>query len=80
MSPTRTQTRSARHLWTSRRVTAKSGPGWCSRSKKMRKKVKDNFPGFTEAELTMNPKNGRNVYERIEWDLSKLEKGVKVVL
>lgn len=57
-------------------------PTGCKRSWKgrntddtIRKKVRDNFQGFAEAELTMNPQGGMNVFERLRSDLDKKKAG-----
>ena len=39
----------------------------------IRKKVRDNFVGFTETELTMNLRQGLNVFDRIKADMKKSE-------
>ena len=46
----------------------------------VRKKISDNFVGFTEAELSMNPRHGQNAYERIGADLERKELGEKIVM
>lgn len=41
----------------------------------IRKKVRDNFPGFTESELSLNQVGGFNVYERIRRDMDRTNSG-----
>jgi hypothetical protein len=49
-------------------------------AEQIRKKVRDNFTGFTDEELTMNPQPDLNVFDRIAADLEAKDSGTPIAM